>query len=276
MKCLSKTRRIVAESLPGNLEEIPPAAIEKGGNWGEAEGILFALAQAVEQRDLNTAKHCERLAFMSVAMGMACQLKQDSLLTLFRGGYLHDVGKVGIPDTILLKPGRLTAREWAIMRSHPVRGEEICAHVESLGPVLSIIRHHHERWDGSGYPDGLRGKQIPLLARMLQVADIYDALTSPRPYKRIYTPKQALRILETEKSRGWRDPEIVDLFLRIHDDVICRITEYSHNAVENLEGMRSALGHLNEFVHTSEFPGLKANGAALVSAVQPRPANVSP
>ena len=180
----------------------------------ETEGILFALALAVEHRDGHTGGHCERLAFMSVAMGLALRLARPNLITLYQAGYLHDVGKVGVPDSILLKPGRLSADEWDIMRTHPARGEEICSHIGSLSSVLPLIRHHHERWDGSGYPDGLAGSEIPRLARVLQVADIYDALVTSRPYKPSYSPRQALDIIRDETNRGWRDPEIVQSVLK--------------------------------------------------------------
>src|ERR1039458_5519140 len=170
----------------------PDAVFEDGLAISEPEVILFALSQVVEQRDKHTAGHCERLAFISVAMGTAMGLDRPDLLALYRGGYLHDIGKVGIPDSILFKPGKLTAEEWVTMRTHTVRGEEICRHLKSLSTVLPIIRHHHERWDGSGYPDGLRGDQIPLLARVLQIADIYDALTYERPYKPAFPPAEAI------------------------------------------------------------------------------------
>jgi len=189
----------------------------------ETEEIVFALARAVEQRDTNTGGHCERLAFTGVALGIALGLDRTSLLALYRGGYLHDVGKVGIPDSILFKPDKLTAGEWVTMRSHTVRGEEICRHLKSLCPVLPIIRHHHERWDGSGYPDGLRGDQIPLLARVLQIADIYDALTYERPYKPAYTPAEAIGIMQRETRSGWRDPRIFRLFTSLHQAVISKI-----------------------------------------------------
>ena len=130
-----------------------------------------------------------------MTLGVAMGLDRACLLALYRGGYLHDVGKVGIPDSILFKPGRLTAEEWVVMRSHSTRGEEICRHLKSMGDVLPIIRHHHERWDGSGYPDGLREEQIPLMARVLQIADIYDALTNPRPYKPAFETAKALRTI---------------------------------------------------------------------------------
>jgi putative two-component system response regulator len=203
------------------------------------EGILFALAQAVEQRDRHTAGHCERIAFISVSLGIAMGLDRISLLTLYRGGYLHDVGKVGIPDSILFKPASLTAEEWIIMRSHSARGEEICRPLKSLRGVLPIIRHHHERWDGTGYPDGLRGEQIPLLARVLQMADIYDALTNPRPYKPAFTPAVALRTIRDEMERGWRDPELVKLFLRLHKDVLSKASQYVSLSDRSLEAMRS-------------------------------------
>lgn len=205
------------------------------------ERILFALAQAVEQRDHQTAGHCERLAFMAVAMGLAMGLERVQLLSLYRGGYLHDLGKVGIPDSILFKPDKLTASEWVIMRSHTTRGEEICRPLASLQSVLPIIRHHHERLDGSGYPDGLSGNQIPLLARIVQVADIYDALVNTRPYKSAFDPKEALQVLRAETEKGWRDPHIVGVFVRLHEKVITRIGEYAGDADRSLESLRAAL-----------------------------------
>jgi len=182
----------------------------------EAESILFALAQAIEQRDAYTAGHCERLAGYSVAIGMALGLPRTQLLALHRGGFLHDIGKISIPDAILHKPGPLTADEWALVKRHPIKGEEICSEMKSLRPVLPIIRSHHERWDGSGYPDGLRGNQIPLVARILQISDIYDALTTARPYKPALPPEEALGILTEEAKRGWRDPELVAVFGELH------------------------------------------------------------
>jgi len=182
----------------------------------EAEAILFSLAQAVEARDRATGGHCERLAYYGVALGRALGLPEKDLLALHRGAFLHDVGKVSVPDAILFKPGPLNEDEWRIMRQHTIKGEEICRPMRTLAPVLPIIRHHHERWDGSGYPDGLAGEQIPLLARVLQIPDIFDALTSERPYKPALPAEEALRILEQEAERGWRDPELVLLFREIY------------------------------------------------------------
>ena len=178
----------------------------------EAETILFALAQAIEQRDSYTAGHCERLAHHAVMLGNALGLSQVELLTLHRGGYLHDIGKVGIPDSILFKRGPLTEEEWVLMRSHATKGEEICRPMKSLALVLPIIRNHHERWDGTGYPDKLHGEEIPLPARILQISDIYDALTTKRSYKPALSSEEALNLLESEVQQGWRDPELVALF----------------------------------------------------------------
>jgi putative two-component system response regulator len=181
----------------------------------EAETILFALAQAVERRDKYTGMHCERLTTYSLALGQALGLPRQEQLALYRGSYLHDIGKIGIPDGILFKRGLLTDEEWQTMRLHTIRGEEICKPMKTLAPVLPIIRSHHERWDGSGYPDGLAGEEIPLLARILQVADIYDALTTARPYKPAFSHQHALEIMIEEARRGWRDPELVPLFAEV-------------------------------------------------------------
>lgn len=181
----------------------------------EAETILFALAQAVEHRDRYTGQHCERLAAYGMGLARALGLPKADQLTLFRGGYLHDIGKISIPDSILFKRGLLTDQEWEVMRQHTVRGEEICRPMKSLAPVLPIIRSHHERWDGTGYPDGLRGEEIPLLARITQVADIYDALTTARPYKPAFSHDKAMAMMLEEARRGWRDPELVPLFAEI-------------------------------------------------------------
>jgi putative two-component system response regulator len=181
----------------------------------EAETILFALAQSVEHRDKYTGMHCERLAAYSIALGQALGLPKPDQLALYRGGFLHDIGKISIPDTILFKRGLLSDDEWQTMRQHTIRGEEICRPMKTLAPVLPIIRSHHERWDGSGYPDGLMGEEIPLLARILQVADIYDALTTVRPYKPAFSRQHALEIMMEEARRGWRDPELVPLFAEV-------------------------------------------------------------
>jgi putative two-component system response regulator len=159
---------------------------------------------------------------------------------------VHDIGKVGIPDSVLFKPGKLTAEEWEIMRAHAVRGEEICRPLKPLLGVLPLIRHHHERWDGTGYPDGLRGTDIPLLARVLQVADIYDALTNPRPYKHAYSNARALEILQEETDKGWRDKEITSQFIRIHKQMLAEITG---PCVGEADGSGGGMGAIGDSLH---------------------------
>jgi putative two-component system response regulator len=178
----------------------------------DSEAVLFSLAQSVEERDPDLGQHCHRLALMGAAMGLTLGLPGSDILALQRGGYLHDIGKVAVPDHVLFKPGPLTSDEWEIMKGHAEKGARICAGMKSLAPVLPIIQHHHERWDGSGYPHGLKGEDIPLLARILQLADIYDALTTERPYKKAMTPEQALATVREEARKGWRDPKLVELF----------------------------------------------------------------
>ena len=204
------------------------------------EATLFALAAAVEQRDSQTSGHCERLAFLSTAFGIVYGLERRDLLALYRGAYLHDVGKVGIPDQILMKPGKLTAEEWEIMKTHPMRGVEICRHLKTLDPVIPIIRHHHERWDGSGYPDGLAGAKIPLLARIVQMADIYDALLAERPYKRALTGDEALATIGEETARGWRDPALFAVLGRLHREVFAQWHGITRSEWE-LEPIRQSL-----------------------------------
>jgi putative two-component system response regulator len=185
----------------------------------EAESILFAMARIVDTRDSDTGDHCERLADLSVMIGTAMGLPPEDITALRQGGYLHDIGKVATPDSILFKPGPLSPEEWAIMREHTTIGESICRPMRSLRPVLPIIRHHHERWDGGGYPDGLRGEKIPLLARILQLADIYDAITNRRSYKAAFGSDEALRLMQQEVDRGWRDPALFTLFRSLIKDV---------------------------------------------------------
>jgi putative two-component system response regulator len=139
------------------------------------------------------------------------------------------------------------------MRTHTTRGEEICRHVKSLSAVLPIIRHHHERWDGSGYPDGLKGKQIPLLARVLQVADIYDALTNPRPYRQACTAAKALEIVREECARGWRDPEVVGVFLTLHNEVFGKAFE--ENGAPRAGSVGTSLANLDRALREAFAPG---------------------
>jgi putative two-component system response regulator len=180
-----------------------------------AESVLFTLARTIEERDPYTAGHCERLARRSVELARELGLGPGEIQALERAGIVHDIGKIAVPDSILLKPGPLAPEEWTVMRQHPVTGERICSPLRSLRPVLPIIRHHHERFDGSGYPDGLSGESIPLTARVLQVVDIYDALVTVRPYKRALSSREALETIRRETERGWLDPRVTAAFLRL-------------------------------------------------------------
>jgi putative two-component system response regulator len=177
-----------------------------------AERVLFSIARTIESRDPNTGDHCERLVNCGKSFGEFSGLSRNEIRDLMWAGYLHDIGKIGIPDAVLLKPGKFTPEEWQIMQQHVLIGERICQPLRTMRGVVPIIRHHHERWDGSGYPDGLIGDQIPLLAQMFQLIDIYDALTSERPYKQAFTPEEAIRMIDEETAKGWRNPQLVEQF----------------------------------------------------------------
>lgn len=180
-----------------------------------ADSVLCTLGLSVESRDPYTEGHCERLAQHAVALGSHLGLPQESLVALRRGGYLHDLGKIAVPDEILKKGADLTPEEWRIMKRHPVTGEAICKPLKSLRLVLPIIRHHHEHSDGSGYPDGLRRGEIPLLPRILQVVDVYDALRTARPYKPALSHEQAAVTMRAEARAGFWDEQLVREFLAV-------------------------------------------------------------
>ena len=180
-----------------------------------AEGVLCTLGLSVESRDPYTAGHCERLANNAEQLGRSLGLRDEYLVALRRGGYLHDIGKITVPDEILKKGSNLTPKEWEVMRQHPVTGENICKPLKSLRNVLPIIRHHHEHWNGSGYPDGLKGEEIPLLARVLQVADIYDALRTARPYKIALSHEDAARVMQNEAEAGLWDAKLVKSYFEL-------------------------------------------------------------
>jgi putative two-component system response regulator len=182
-----------------------------------ADSVLCTLGRSVEARDPYTEGHCERLARNAVDLGRFLGVDDESLVALQRGGYLHDLGKIAVPDEILKKGSDLTPAEWEIMKLHPVTGETICRPLRSLRLVLPIIRHHHEHSDGSGYPDGLKAGEIPLLPRILQVVDIYDALRTARPYKPALSHEQAAITMRAEAGSGLWDAELVAEFFGLLD-----------------------------------------------------------
>ena len=177
-----------------------------------AESVLLSLANSIEARDPYTLGHCERLSNMSAMLAEKLGLPEEEITALRRAGIVHDIGKVVVPDAILLKPGPLSPEEIVIMRKHPVVGERICAPLRTFRLVLPIIRHHHEKHDGSGYPDGLRNGEIPLTAAILQLADVYDALTTNRPYRNASPSEVALQIMEDEAELGWWDRGLFEAF----------------------------------------------------------------
>lgn len=180
-----------------------------------AEAAFMTLALTIEARDPSTNGHCERLAHYAVNLGSALGLGGDDLGALHRGGYLHDVGKVGVPDAVLLKPGPLTPAEFELMRRHTEIGDALCAPLQSLRHVRPIIRHHHERLDGSGYPGKLRGDDVPLLAQIVAIVDVYDALTTDRPYRKALPHIAAVQELEAGVRAGQYNARFVDAFLDI-------------------------------------------------------------
>jgi putative two-component system response regulator len=178
-----------------------------------AQRQVRCLALTVEARDADTEGHCERLARYATAVGTELRLSDAELAALRRGGYLHDVGKIGIPDDILLKKARLTREEYDVMKRHTLIGESLCGSLRSLAPVRQIIRHHHERLDGSGYPDGLRGPAIPLLAQIISIVDAFDAMTTTRPYRAAITVASACEELRADAARGALNRTLVDTFV---------------------------------------------------------------
>ncbi len=183
-----------------------------------AEQVIFSLARAVEAKDKYTEGHCERLSDWAVRLGRKLNLSEADLLILRRGGILHDVGKIAIHDSILNKNGKLTTEEFEIIKKHPEIGERICAPLKTLKPVLPTIRYHQERFNGSGYPDGLKGFEIPIHARIISIADCFDALTTHRPYRAALDKDAAIEIMEEETRRGLWDPEIFNIFKTVIDE----------------------------------------------------------
>lgn len=180
-----------------------------------ADEVLMALACSIEAKDPYTEGHCRRISDYSVAMGNELGFAPDEIRALQVAGAVHDIGKVVVPDAILLKEGPLLSDEWDVMRTHTIIGEKICRPLRSFQKVLPIIRSHHERQDGSGYPDRLAGEEVPVLARVMQIADVYDALTTDRPYRKALQCAEALGQMQDEVDRGWWDPELFTVFSQL-------------------------------------------------------------
>jgi putative two-component system response regulator len=181
-----------------------------------AETLFLTLGRIIEARDPYTEGHCERLADYATALGRRLELQQADIDALYRGAFLHDIGKIAIPDRVLLKKGKLTRKEFASMQRHAEIGDSLLATVRSLDRVRPIVRHHHERIDGQGYPDGLRGDAIPLLAQIVSVVDVFDALTTDRLYRKALSIDTAYRMLREKARGGWCQTIIVDCFIDLH------------------------------------------------------------
>ena len=180
-----------------------------------AESVIIALGATIEARDVYTSGHCERLAAYAMAVGSALGVPPSLRRALRLGGYLHDLGKIAVPDSLLLKPGPLTPAERTEVNRHPDVGADLVRGLHTLDDVRPLIRHHHERWDGSGYPSGLLGETIPLGARILSVVDVYDALRTARPYKAPLSLAETLEVLKAETDAGAWDPRVVIALLQV-------------------------------------------------------------
>jgi HD-GYP domain-containing protein (c-di-GMP phosphodiesterase class II) len=175
--------------------------------------ILLGLAEAIEAKDAYTKGHCGRVAAYSIALAHACGYPEADMEALEYGSFLHDIGKIGVRDAVLLKPGPLESDEWSHMRIHPIVGDTIASQVEMLQPMRPAIRNHHERWDGEGYPDRLRDRDIPLSARIVCITDAFDAMITDRPYKRALPLDECHRLLRNGAGKQF-DPELVEVFVR--------------------------------------------------------------
>jgi putative two-component system response regulator len=196
---LARTRQLLRKkSLVDEMERI--------------EAVLEALVRALDGRDPNTEGHCNRVAAWSVRLGQRMGMSGDELVSIRRAASVHDIGKVAVPDAVLLKPGRLTAAERAVMQIHPVVGERICSPLRVFRVAATIVRHHHEKLDGSGYPDGLKGEEIPLAVRVVQIVDVFDALVNMRPYRNRLSHSEALQLMKEEVMRGWWDAMVFERF----------------------------------------------------------------
>jgi putative two-component system response regulator len=184
-----------------------------------AEQIIFSLARTVEAKDKYTEGHSERLSKMSAKLGRKTNLSEADLIILRRGGILHDIGKIAIQDSILQKEGTLSDEEYEIIKTHPAEGVRICAPLKSLKPILPVINFHHEKYDGSGYPTGLKGSDIPIHARIMGIVDCFDALTTTRSYRPSMSIDKTLGIMENETRQGKWDPYLFQKFLELVEDM---------------------------------------------------------
>lgn len=212
---------------------------------------LFGLAEAIEAKDPYTMGHCGRVAAYSLVLAKESGYPISGLETLEFGAFLHDIGKIGIRDAVLLKPAALDEAEWVHMREHPVKGYEIASKIEMLHSIMPAVRNHHERWDGTGYPDKMRAEKIPMVARIVAIADAYDAMSTDRPYKKSI-PIDICEKLLREHAGKMYDPDLIEVFISRHLGLLFR---------EEYEGLPYESGYLPP-VETDTAPAAKAESAA--------------
>jgi PAS domain S-box-containing protein/putative nucleotidyltransferase with HDIG domain len=193
--------------------DITERVLAEEGTLRAYDETIEGWSNALELRDEETEGHSQRVTEMTLNIARMMNVKTDELVHVRRGALLHDIGKMGIPDAILLKPGKLTVEEWAVMRKHPVYAYDMLAPIDYLRPALDIPYCHHEKFDGTGYPRGLKGEEIPLPARIFAVVDVYDALTSDRPYRKAWSKEEALKYIHEESGTHF-DPDVVEVFLK--------------------------------------------------------------
>jgi putative nucleotidyltransferase with HDIG domain len=201
-------------SLVGAMSGLAARLIAEENAEVAREGAIRALGLALEARDRETKGHTDRVSDLSVRIAQLLGIDGEQIRCVRWGAYLHDIGKISIPDSVLLKPGALDESEWELMRNHTIAGYEFAQQLGFLpDPTLGLVRHHHERWDGRGYPDRLSSEEIPLAARLFAACDVYDALTSERPYKRAWSASEALEEVQAQREKQF-DPDVVDVFER--------------------------------------------------------------
>ncbi len=181
------------------------------------EATIEGLSHALDLRDRETEGHSRRVTEVTVRLAQALNISEDEITHIRRGALLHDIGKIGIPDSILHKPDTLTEEEWGIMRKHPQFAHDMLSPIEYLRPALAIPYSHHEKWDGTGYPRNIKGEEIPMSARLFAIADVWDALTSNRPYRDAWTAEQALAYIREQSGKHF-DPQVVDLFFQVIEE----------------------------------------------------------
>jgi putative two-component system response regulator len=184
-------------------------------DFDSAASIVMTLASMIEARDGYGDGHCHRMANYATRVGRALGLDEGQVRALYRGAFLHDIGMLTIPEAVLQKPGALDAEEWTLLKSHTIAGDRLCGNLRSLQAVRPIVRHHHERLDGSGYPDGLRGDDVPLLAQVVGIADTFEALTTPRPYQQAVSPEGAFTVLRQHARCDWKREDLVEAFISV-------------------------------------------------------------